>query len=78
MQNLFFVFDVAGEVSAYAHGKQIQADDGRKLQNRIAEQIAGKRRHDQFIGQATTGNDKYRNNQRWIHTHSPKTQVGAC
>ena len=28
-----FVFDVAGEVGAYAHGKQIQADDGRELQN---------------------------------------------
>ena len=53
-----FVFDVAGEVRADAHGKEIQADDAGELQDAVAQEVAGERGDDEFVGKAATGDDK--------------------
>ena len=53
-----FVFDVAGEVRADAHGKEIQADDAGELQDAVAQEVAGERGDDEFVGKSATGDDK--------------------
>ena len=53
-----FVFDVAGEVCADAHRKEVQADDAGELQDAVAKKVTGERRHDEFVGEAATGDDE--------------------
>ena len=54
-----FVFDIASKVRANAHGKKIQADDERILENAVTQKIAGQSRHNQLVCQAATGHHKY-------------------
>ena len=64
-----FIADVFGEVRADAHGEEIEADDGGKLQNAVAQQITGQRGNDEFIRQPAAGHDENGDNEGAVGFH---------
>ena len=56
-------FHKAAEPAANAHRKQVAADDGGKLQHRVAQQITGQCTGGQFIHQPAGGDDEDRGQQ---------------
>jgi hypothetical protein len=50
-----------------AHGEQVGADHRRELGHRVAEQVAGQRAGDEFVGQPAGGDDEDRGQQRTLH-----------
>ena len=76
-----FVFDVAGEVRADAHCEEVQADDAGELQDAVAEEVTGERRHDEFVGEAATGDDEDGNDEGAVGVHAVIIDVymeGLC
>ena len=69
-----FVCDVAREVCADAHGKEIQADDGGELQDAVAEQIRGQRSNDEFVGKPAASDDKDGDDEDVVGFHRGKQQ----
>ena len=52
------ILHVFREVRANTHGEQVAADNRGELQHRIAQQVAGKRARDQFVGKSTGSDDE--------------------
>ena len=70
-----FVFDVLSQMRPDAHGEQIKANNRGKLQNAVAEQVAGQRGHNQLVSQTAACDDENGNNQRAVEFHVFQT---AC
>jgi hypothetical protein len=56
--------DVARKGAADAHGKQVAADDGGKLKNAIAEQVAGERPRDELVDEPAGGDQQNRDEKQ--------------
>ena len=52
--------DEPREIAADAHGEQVAADDGGKLQDAVAEQVAGERTGDQLVDEPAGGDEEDR------------------
>ena len=59
--------DVARERTADAHGKEVVADDGGKLKDAVAEEIAGERAGDQLIDQAASRDEQHGDEEQDAH-----------
>ena len=73
-----FVLDVAGEVRADAHREEVQADDAGELQDAVAKQITGERRHDEFVSEATTGDDEDGDDEGAVGVHVRFSRVNTA
>ena len=62
--------DVARERAANPHRKQIAADDGRELQDAVAEQVAGERARDQLVDEPAGRDEQDRDEQQDSHEFS--------
>ncbi len=54
----------ARQPRADAHGEQVGADDGRELEDRVAEQVAGERAGGELVDQPAGGDDEDRGEER--------------
>jgi hypothetical protein len=64
----------AAQPRADAHGKQVAADDGGKLQHRVAQQVAGQRACGQLVDQAAGGHHEDRGQQ---HQFGRRDAIGV-
>src|SRR5579864_6782594 len=55
------------ERAADTHGEEIAADDSGKLENAVADQVAGQRARNQFVDQAAGGDEEDGDEQQQGH-----------